>query len=1036
MHPNQIKRIRKRIAHFRQRLETYLLPDSIPFKVQWALADRRLSFGEARTLSYRPIEEGTYWGKDWQCVWFRLKGEVPQNWQGKEIVAHLNFGGEALIFSSQGLPLQGLTNRSVFDPGFKRDVFPLFSTCRGNERVELWVEATSSGLFGLEQEQEPDEKDAHYFGHYEAKLEYARLALFDRTIWHLMLDVDILTGLLAHLPENSVRFARILDALNRAVSRFGDLALNAPETREILQSVLQQPACASELTVFAVGHAHIDTAWLWPIEETIRKCARTFATQVSLLKEYPEFVFGASQPQHYWFVKKYYPELYEEIHKFVNEGRWELQGGMWVEADCNLISGESMVRQILHGKNFFMDEFGIDVKNLWLPDVFGYSAALPQILRKSGIEYFLTQKLSWNPINEFPHTTFLWQGIDGTRVLAHFPPENVYHSPLDSDFLISGREHFREKAFMDEFISLFGVGDGGGGPKPEYIEYGRRLANLEGVPKVRFAPAHQFFRQIERYRDRLSVWDGELFLEMHLGTLTAQAQVKKYNRLLEFDLRLTEMLWSALPLERYPQETLDALWKTVLVNQFHDILPGSSIHNVYEHALTQYAQVRKASKQLQQRAAEMLFEKSSGFAVVVNPFPFEFSEIVTLPGTAQEVRTAKGEPLPIQPSADGSTLVQLSLSPLQTLTLQGTPGTPEQKFSSSEEALVLENTLVRYEFSADGQLVAAFDKEAGRKVMEEGQRGNVLQLFVDRPTEWDAWEVDPFYEEQTPEEARAVSFQRVESGPLRHSLKFEFRIGHSHIEQTIRLRAHSKRLDFETRVNWQENHRMLRVNFECAVRASEARFDIQFGYLARPTHRNTSWDEARYESVGHKYADLSLPDYGVALLNDSKYGYRVSENALNLNLLRAPTYPDPECDRGEHTFVYALLPHVGDLPHSNVMQEAWLLNQPPVIFEGMRSSRTHFLPFVLQGQGVRLEAVKKAEKESCLVVRLVEEQGMHNSVQLIFEHLPLQLVETDLMEWRTLKNLQVQSPLQLSFNPFEIRTFKLYWTPEEKGRNQ
>ncbi len=1018
----------RRIEFFRRTLKNRLFPETVPFTAQYFLNADEQAFSQRKQLKFRPIQEGQYWGESGQVALFRLQARVPAHWRNKKVVALLNFGGEAFVYANSLGEAQGLANGSVYDETFQREVYTFSAPIPANQPVELWVQAVASSLFGTIREKNLAAPSETVFKPYRAKTEKMRLALFDKDIWHLLLDTDVLIGLLKHLPQTSVRFARVLRALNEAVSLFADNAANASRCRKVLRPVLSQPANASELTAYAVGHAHIDTAWLWPVTETVRKCIRTFANQIRLLKEYPEYIFGASQPQHYQFVKKHAPDLYEQIRYFVRQGKWEVQGAMWVEADCNLISGESMVRQILHGKNFFRDEFGIDVRNLWLPDVFGYSAALPQILRKSAVDYFLTQKLSWNTFNTFPHTTFLWEGIDGSRVLAHFPPESVYDSELTPHFLIRGRDNFKEKEFIDAFISLFGMGDGGGGPKAEHIEYGKRQANLEGCPKVVFSSATRLFEKLETYRQQLPIWRGELYLEKHLGTLTSQARVKKNNRLLEFSLRTTEMLWSCLPIQKYPLKELDALWKTVLLNQFHDILPGSSVAEVYQTAQKEQEFALQRSTELRQKAAAMLFEPEENAVVIFNSLPFACREVISLPKEFVSVNDAQGNALTVQQTDEGN-LLSLSLPPLSAVTLYKAPQHINHKSRTAKmpEDFVLENDSIRYVFDTNGHLIEVFDKEVQRSLLAENQKGNCLQLFVDRPADWDAWETDYFYRQQWQEEARLLHARWLENGPVRQALHFEFEIGRSRIEQKVFLMAHGKRLDFDTFVRWNENHRMLRVRFDVNIHTDQAAFDIQYGYLLRPIHRNTSWDKARYEVNAHKFADLSQPDYGVALLNDSKYGYSVFTGGFSLNLLRAPSYPDPRCDRGEHRFVYALLPHIGDLTRSPVLSESWKLNQKPLLFVGYQHNGQSLMPFALTGKGIRLEAFKKSEKDRARVLRLVEGTGCVTQVNLRFNRLPLKIEECDLMEWQTLKSFAVTQELQLEFKPFEIRTFKIFW---------
>jgi alpha-mannosidase len=1011
-----------RIERFKDRIAKDILEDSIKFDAEYSWSKDPVPFDNRLKLEYESISEGDQWGKTWESGWFRLNAIVPKEWAGKCVVANLDFSGEGLVFSKKGEILQGITNGSVFQNDFSRDVVRLFEDAKGGEKVELWVETAANGLFGMFLDLDPEVDAKNRFGHYEAKAEKMRLAIFDVEMWHLHLDLRIVIGLLKRLDEKSVRVARIIHIANRALDIYRDRN-DVIECRSILKEILDQPAAPSDLSVLAVGHAHIDTAWLWPVRESIRKCARTFSNQLDLIDRYPDYVFGASQPQHYAFVKEYYPELYERIKVAVKAGRWELQGGMWVEADCNLISGESMVRQILHGKNFFMDEFGIGVDNLWLPDVFGYSAAMPQILRKSGIKSFLTQKISWNQFNEFPHHTFNWRGIDGSEVLTHFPPENNYNSQLDAEYLVPAQTHFKERGFVDEFISLFGVGDGGGGPKEENIETGLRLQNCEGAPKVRFGTAKEFFDGLEKYKEQLPKWVGELYLELHRGTLTTQAKVKKGNRKLELKLREVEYLYSQLPLENYPSKELDAIWKKVLINQFHDIIPGSSIHIAYEVTHKEHEDALKACDELIKAATEKLFESDENSIVVANYLHFQTSDIVELPESwiGFEINDEDGKPVPTQ-DLDGKAVALAEVKAYSFKTI--TRGQVKKKNSIEPNELVLENDLIKYSFNKNGELISIWDHETSKEILEEGKQGNSLTLYDDHPNDWDAWDVDLFYENHIIDTAQVSDYKLDGKGDVCSGLTFNGKIGQSKYLQKIILRNDSKRLDFETKIDWSEKHKMLRVAFPVNVYTEQASFDIQYGHVKRNTHRNTSWDKAKFEVVGHKYADLSDRDYGVALLNDCKYGYKVYDNILDLNLLRSPNYPDADADQGTHRFTYSLLPHIGDLINSTVIAESSSLNQPLALFESVKTGNHSSIR--LEGDGVSLEVIKKAEKEECLILRVVETHGRGSSGILYLDDQFSRLCETNLIEWIDQQEIKLDKSIEISLTPFEIKTYKLW----------
>lgn len=1011
----------KRLERMLERVAEQVLVEKLPLQAEYSWSQLPIPFADRKSQNFLPVSRGDEWGQAWESAWFHLQGRVPEQWRGGTVVAQLDFSGEGLVFRPDGKILQGISNGSVFKWDFNRDLVRLYRNCDGSEEVDLWVETAANALFGIFTNPDPPRDDPDRHGTFTATVREMNLCLFDEEQWQLWLDLRLLSGMLKRLPDTGVRYARIVRSVNDAINSYATTGGSARASRELLSAVLAVPASTSDLKVLAVGHAHIDTAWLWPVRETIRKCARTFASQLELIDRYPDYIFGASQPQHYAFVKQHYPALYERIRQAVAAGRWEPQGGMWVEADCNVTGGESLVRQILHGKNFFKDEFGVEVDNLWLPDVFGYSAALPQILRRSGIDSFVTQKLSWNQINKFPYHTFHWRGIDGSEVLAHFPPENNYNSMLDAEHLIPARDSFHERDRLDEFLSLFGVGDGGGGPKEENIEWGLRLRDLEGAPRVRFGTAREFFERLRKKGDLLDSWSGELYFELHRGTLTSQALVKKMNRRLEHRLRAVEMLWAALPLEHYPGASLDQAWKTLLLNQFHDIIPGSSINEVYRVAHRDYRQLDQICDNLEREAGQMLFEEEVQSLVLFNSLHYRYRGVIQLPDSWVDCSLVDdtGVELPVQ-QEEGKLTALVSVPPYSFVSVRKSGKAPAS--SVPGEGLLLENELVRYRFNEQGVLLEAYDREQARAILPLGEQGNLLTLYEDRPNDWDAWDVDYFYRDCVVDTAHTLSATRLCDGPVRSGLKFALRIGESDLTQEVYLAHDSRRLDFVTRVEWRERHRILRVAFPAAVQTERASCDIQYGFVERDTHTNTSWERARFEAAAHRYVDLSDPDYGVALLNDCKYGYRLVGNLLDLALLRAPTNPDPDADQGEHLFSYALLPHTGDLRHSEVIPEAARFNQGLLQFVGVAAAGRKF-PIQLTGEGLSLEVVKKGEKEDCHILRIVETKGGNATGTLICNGGTIQ--ETDLMEWQDGPTQSCREPLTLKLGRFEIRTFKL-----------
>lgn len=1018
MYNKESEIILNRIQKWYERLQGLIIHEKKEFIAQYGWSKHPTNFDDRTTLDYKDIVEGDSWGKKWESAWFHLHGDVPDKWEGKTVYGEIDLSGEGLVYDRYGVAIQGITNASIWDPNFARTRVPLIDSATGGERIELWVEAAANSLFGVFTDPDPEKESPKRYGWFDAKVETLRFGVFDEDIWHLYLDARILLGMIKHLENDSVRRSRAILALNESINVLSDRRSNAKDARACLKFELKKNASASDLNVSAIGHAHIDTGWLWPVRETVRKCARTFATQLNIINRYPDYIFGASQPQHYQFIKDQYPEIYGRIKEAVQSGNWELQGGMWVEADCNLISGESMVRQLLHGKNFFKDEFDVVVDNLWLPDVFGYSAALPQILKKAGVNFFLTQKLSWSQFNEFPHQTFKWRGIDGSEVLTHFPPENTYNSELDTEFLLPAVKGFKEKDRIDEFISLFGVGDGGGGPKPENIELGRRMKNLESAPRVRFDKAANFFKRLEKYESDIATWVGELYLELHRGTLTTHALVKRQNRKLEWKLRSVEMLWSCLPIDGYPGKDLDRMWKTLLINQFHDIIPGSSIGLVYKNTHKEYERLHADCNSLIERSSKRLFKKDQNSMVLVNTLSYRWSGSVRIPESfhGYELFDNQNRSIPLQMVGE-DVLALVELAPLSFTTLKR--GDALLMDNEQGVKLILENNLVRYVFDEKGMLTSAYDKEEEKEFLSGP--GNILSLYDDRPNNWDAWDIDFFYREALLETADMVKSNSSSIGKVLQQLDLQFRIGDSTIDQRIRLHSMSRRLDMQTTVNWKENHKMLRVHFSVAIRSDQASFDIQYGYVKRHTHENTSWDRAKFEVVGHKYADLSDHDHGVALLNDCKYGYMVRDNILDLNLLRSPSNPDPDADKGIHEFTYSLLPHSKDLIRSNVQAEANCLNQPPLLFEGRATSNIQ-IPVSLKGSGLELTVLKKAEKYNGWIIRINETLGRLSSGTLLLNGA---LQECDLMEWSDLgKKIQVQKKIDIDLHPFEIKTYR------------
>jgi alpha-mannosidase len=992
--------------------------DSIPLQAEVCVlpAHQRPVFADKPKTGYAAIAEGAVWGRTWQSGWFRLRGTVPAAWAGKQVVAWLDTSSEGLVYDNAGRAIQGVTHGSIFDAKANRPYVPLYRCAAGGESVDLWLEASASMLFGVAAFGNPLHQNNPECS---CAIEKLRLAWVDPLVLGLRHDFDLLLDLMRAVPEQSVRRARILRALTKASEILGIDSRAYAKAKDALDEVISKPANASDIPVRAVGHAHIDTAWLWPLGETIRKTARTYASQLQLIQDYPGYIFGASAAQHYDWMKRYYPELYARVKQAVKDGRWEIQGGMWVEADCNITGGESLVRQFIHGKNFFRDEFAWDVDNLWIPDVFGYAASLPQIMAQSGVTTFLTQKISWNQFNEFPFNTFWWQGIDGTKVLTHFPPENDYNGALLPTQLCAAQARFKEKDIVNETMSLFGVGDGGGGPRPDHIERGLREKNMEGCPPVRFGQAREFFANLRESQNDLRTWVGELYLELHRGTLTSQAEIKRCNRRLEHRLRELEMLWSS-DLTRYPLAAFDAMWKETLTLQFHDIIPGSSIRMVNAEANDAHHRLLAECDRLQAGFADAALPADPTATTFFNSLSEPFTGAVVLPEmfSGKGAQSADGSPITCQ-DENGRTVAHVHIPAQGFLTLRpaATKAQPPQG-----SGLVLANDLVSYTFDDHGLLISAVEKSTGTEFLKAP--GNRITLYHDKPNFWDAWDIDKFYREMRIEDVR-FTVKALGSGPVRNRLSFSAKVGDSTITQVVSLEADSRRLDFVTTVDWKERNRMLRVSFPAAVHAERAACEIQYGHSFRATHRNTSWDMAKFEVPAHRWVDISEADRGIALLNDSKYGYSIHDNIMDLNLLRSSTNPDPEADQGRHVFTYGLFVHAGDLARSGVIREAGRLNQPPVCFAGRAAPTKFVIPATIRGDhGIELAVVKRAEKSETVVIRLCETRGMRSAAKVILPK-PGRLVPCDLLEWHDRAPTEVATEHHVELPPFGLATFKI-----------
>ncbi|MFW6355442.1 MAG: alpha-mannosidase [Spirochaetota bacterium] len=1031
----------RRISRFIDRVRERRYGESVPLSAVYTYdKNRPIRFDRLGSRRWKTIEPGTRWGELWASAWFRFTGTVPGRFAGHEVVALIDLGAEGCVFRD-GSPYQGLTDvpRATGDETGKRRV-AISGRASGGEPVELLVEAAANSLFG-------------HHGHRDFVLRQAELACFDRRLWQLGLDLRFLHELARALPAASVRARRIVAGLNTAANVWDDGA-GAGEVARICAGLLKNGPVTSATTAWSVGHAHLDLGWLWPTGETRRKAGRTFSTALRLLEEYPDYVFGTSQPQVLAWVREDYPALYEQIRAAVAGGRWECQGAMWVEPDMNIPSGESLVRQLVHGKRFFRQEFGVDVTNLWLPDVFGYSAALPQLLRLAGVDTFVTQKISWNETNSFPHHTFDWEGIDGTLVRTHFLPANTYNATNGPRELVEAENRFAQADVSNDWLNLYGIGDGGGGPSRTHLEYARRAAGTEGLPRVKLAPADAFFRRIAKLpAHRLPVWRGELYLELHRGTYTTQARLKKLNRRLENALRDTEYLCALSGLDR--REELDAIWKETLLNQFHDILPGSSIRRVYEEAEAMSHRNLASLEAIRERAFGVLHgpaPKRADAYVVHNTLSWDRCALVCLPWSDAKppsVLDGRGRSLPAQP-VEGGLLVAIDAPSMgsTSVRLSRTGGAAARATVAPVVATEtsLENGVLRVELASDGTIARIYDKEHEREALADG--ANRLMLWEDLPYSWEAWDISHYYRETTPEHAALTRRRLAESGPLRAAVEQELSVGGSSVFQRIVLEAGSRLVRIENRVKWRESRKQLRVQAIPAVRSLHATYEIQFGTVTRPAHANTSWDAAQFEVAGHRFADYAQADYGFGLVNDCKYGHLIRDGVVELTVLRSPKDPDPEADLGEHEFSFGYYPHALGWEASELLERAHELNAPPLV-RAVRTAPDRSVSELAVttartpgetgataqavASAVKIEVVKQPEVGSGLVLRLYETRGTRRRVVLRSRTAWRSVEEVNLLEEpvRKLGGLRPSadrafaSEIELEFTPYQIRSLRV-----------
>jgi len=1052
-----------RINKIAQELKSYIYQNKIRIE-NFMMKEgtfRNIKEVDESPVQWSEFRTGMRWGGYNYHAWFRTNVIIPKEMDGKTValIVYTDQDGwdatnPQFIAFVNGVLRQGLDRNH-------QEVVLSHSAKAGDEyQIDLHA---YSGMRNFSEMKDP-------------KVDlFVEIASVDTKIRKLYYDIYVPLQVAEKLPEDDKKCLDILTVLTNTVNL---LDLRKPlspmfyesvkKAEEYIENEFYKKICGpQEAEATCVGHTHIDVAWLWPLDQTREKVTRSFSTVLRLMEEYPEYIFMSSQPQLYKFLKQDYPEVYEQVKERVKEGRWEAEGAMWLEADCNLISGESMVRQILFGTRFFEEEFGVKNRILWLPDVFGYSAALPQILKKSDIDYFMTTKISWNQFNKLPYDTFMWKGLDGTEILTHFITTRDYESVPTSRFnttyngnlnpsqVMGAWQRYQQKEINNDVLISYGYGDGGGGPTREMLENGRRMSRgIPGCPKVKMGTAAEYFRKLEQtVKDSkyLPKWVGELYLEYHRGTYTSIARNKRYNRKSELLYQDVEFLSSLAMLfgKEYPQQTINQSWETILLNQFHDIIPGSSIREVYEDSKKQYEEILNIGIELADKATNEIgaqIDLKERSVVAYNTLAFERDDIVTfeVPDDVQYpcIVDDDGQILPCQ-------VIEKEGKKNAIFFARGLPSKGYKAFRLQDKAYDqareankcrnfnqdgevsqdsevvcdasikvstdhLENKFFSIKIDEKGTFTSIFDKINKREVLQAGQRGNQIQAFEDKPMKYDNWDIDIYYQEKMWEVDEVEKIEVLESGPIRGGVRIQKKFMDSTIIQNIYIYKDIPRIDFDTYIDWKEDDILLKAAFPVDVHSYMATYEIQFGNVERPTHWNTSWDFARFEVCAHKWADLSEEGYGVSLLNDCKYGHDIKDGVMRLTLLKSGRYPNPTADREEHRFVYSLYPHGGDWRDSGTVKMGYQLNVP--VYAKVEEPHKGTLPPALSMISVNcdnviIDTVKKAEDSDDLVIRMYECYNKRTDVKVTFFKPLMKVVECNLLE----KDIQ---PVEVQGNTF------------------
>ncbi len=981
-----------------------------------------------------------YWGYKECYAWFKQTVTIPEDFKGEKVIylfkpfyddSYWNDTNPQIIVWINGKMVQGVDSNHRY--------ITVTECAKGGEELEIFINAYTD--------------DFKYYGKIQMG---ASLQVLDDDAVRIYYDIATPLEVTNYYDGDSDVRVNLIKALNTAATMVdidsGDRAA-FKESAKKASAYLNETVYGkeNEATAWSIGHTHIDVAWLWRLRQTREKAARSFSTVLKYMDEYPEYKFMSSQAQLYDYVKQDYPELFERIKEKVKEGRWEIEGSMWVEADTNVASGESLVRQFLVGKKFFKEEFGVDNKIMWLPDVFGYSAAIPQLIKKCGMEYFMTTKISWNEFNKFPYDTFMWRGIDGTEVLSHFSPcedgnrnerreyQTTYNAMLKPGYIIGGYQRYSQKDLGKDYLCTFGYGDGGGGPTIDMLEKGKRMTKgIEGCPNVKIAPSIDFFNHLNNQvkgNKYLPTWSGELYLELHRGTLTSEARNKKYNRKTECLFHDVETLSAIAGKETglsYPKERILENWKLILLNQFHDILPGSSIQQVYEDSRVQYESVLKDGNELLTNAEQALISQinlQEESIVIFNTTGFNRKDFVIcdVPSDSEfALFDVNGNEIAYQKTYDGKIVFVAEVKAKGYTSVAVKAGKPSQKEALSANEKTADTDYLNVTFNENGNITDLIHKETGRNVSEGEPLGKII-AYQDRPFNHDAWDIKVYYEEKS-WDLDFKNIELIEKGAVRVVYKVERTFRSSTITEYYNIYKELPRIDVEYKIDWNEHHVVLKGDYPVKVNATKATYDIQFGNIERSTTRNTTWDFAQIEVSMHKWADLSDNGFGFSLINDCKYGCDIKDGHIQPTLLRCQTHPNKVQDKGRHEFTLSLYAHKGRASDSSVVNEGFNINYPLKAVKTCknRGKLTNEYSFVSADKNnIVIETIKEAEDKNGIIVRAYETWNTRTKATLNFASEIKNAVECNLIEDGSEAVVFSKNTISVEFKPFEIKTFRV-----------